>query len=142
MNSVCYFSTLSIKKELRFSTNKIWHWSGMKNPWYSHPKIQDRPQNNHKLLLSRFISWKSRLPTSFFLSRAHLLMDFLSSVSFFHFWFSITQWKQKCHKRLLLCHSIAATQVGAPRKLPISLQTSFFFTKLNFHFYGVKSPEH
>ena len=57
-------------RSLRFSTNKIWHWSGMKNPWYSHPKIQDRPQNNHKLLLSRFIWWKSRLPTLFFVARA------------------------------------------------------------------------
>ena len=126
--------------------------------WYSHPKIRDWPQNNnHKFQESFFFAVgdffkiylivKSRCPKcaffSTFLSRISL-MDFLSSfVSFFHFRFSITQWKQKCHKRLLLGVIASEKAWLDAALLMMALQENYklvFSTYYpNFHFYDFQN---
>ena len=69
------------------------------------------------------------------LQPASSLMDFLSFVSFFHFRFSITQWKQKCHKRLLLeCHSIRDAMMAAQCSLQENYKLVFstYYPQLSF----------
>ena len=61
--------------------------------------------------------------------------SFIPFVSFFHFRFSITQWKQKCHKRLLLeCHSIRDAMMAAQCSLQENYKLVFstYYPQLSF----------